>query len=279
MKQLPETAAKPLEQPTPARVVSVSDVHVQGPVEIPLANASLQALPSEQQTPGRPGESTGEANGSRHSKQMEIGAGNSSGDQRDNTASGVQSITQNDANAAHGQTSPPDAIPGAGPTSGPGDEPSVTLINLPKNGQFGVVVVGSSPAEEYPEMVEIWRGRMVYSVYLHVGLGKSWLLQYSLPRGQEATEAGSVRSPEAPWPYEILRPHLAASDYNSDAILVHGFVNLAGRFERLGIVFPTEVAQAQFLLNALQQWRFRPALQNGKLAAVEILLIIPEEPH
>jgi hypothetical protein len=279
VKQLPETAAKPLEQPTPARVVSVSDVHAQGPVEIPLANASLRAFPSAQQTPRRPGESTGEASGSPDGKQMEIGAGNISGDQRDNTVTGVGSIAQNDANAAPGQTSGPDAIPGAGLGAGPGDEPSVTLITLPKNGQFGVVVVGSSLAEQYPETVEIWRGRMVYSVYLHVGLGKNWILQYSVPCGQEAAEAGSIRSPEPPWPYEILRPHLAASDYNSDAILLHGFVNLAGRFERLGIVFPPEFAQTKFLLNALQQWQFRPALQNGKLAAVEILLIIPEEPE
>jgi hypothetical protein len=279
VKQSPETAAKPLEQPTPARVVSVSDVDVHGPVEIPLANASLQAFPSEQQTLGRPEEPTGEAGGSPDSKQTDIGTESISGDQRDNTPPSVGSTAQKDANAALGQTPRPDAKPGAGPGAGPGDKPLVTLINLPKNGHFGVVVVGSSLAEQYPETVEIWRGRMVYSVYLHVGLGKSWILQYSVPRAREAAEAGSITSPEAPWPYEILRPHLAANDYNSDAILVHGFVNLAGRFERLGIVVPAQFAQTQFLLTALQQWQFRPALQNGKLSAVEILLIIPEEPY
>jgi hypothetical protein len=261
MRQLPETVANPLEQPTSARVVSVSDVHRQGPVDIPLANASLQALPSEQQTLGRPGASIGGASGSSDSKQTDISD--------DNTVTGVGSIAQNDGDTAPGQTSRSDAMTG--------HEPLVTLINLPKNGHFGIVVVDSSLAEQYPETVEIWRGRMVYSVYLHVGLGKSWILQYSVRRAQEAAEAGST-SPEAPWPYKILRPHLATSDYNSDAILVHGFVNLAGRFERLDIVFPAEFAQTQFLLTALQQWQFRPALQNGKLSAVEILLIIPEDP-
>ena len=59
--------------------------------------------------------------------------------------------------------------------------------------------------------------------------------------------------------------------------MVHGFVNLAGRFERLAMVFPAEFAQAKFVLSALQQWEFRPARQNGQLAGVEILLIIPEE--
>jgi hypothetical protein len=59
--------------------------------------------------------------------------------------------------------------------------------------------------------------------------------------------------------------------------MVHGFVNLAGRFERLGLVFPTQFAQAKFLLDALQRWQFRAARQNGQLTAVEVLLIIPEE--
>jgi hypothetical protein len=116
-----------------------------------------------------------------------------------------------------------------------------------------------------------------YTVYLHVGLGKSWILQYSVPRAEATAEVPSIIRPEAPWPYEIVRPHLGTNDCNSDAILVHGFVNLTGRFERLAIVFSPGFAQTQSLLSALQQWQFRPALQNGKLAAVEILLIIPEE--
>jgi hypothetical protein len=59
--------------------------------------------------------------------------------------------------------------------------------------------------------------------------------------------------------------------------MVHGFVNQAGRFEALAIVFPMGFAQAQFVLNALAQWQFRPAMQSGQSAKVEILLIIPDE--
>jgi hypothetical protein len=47
----------------------------------------------------------------------------------------------------------------------------------------------------------------------------------------------------------------------------------------LAVVFPTEFKQAKFVLAALQQWKFRPAKQNGQLAPVEILLIIPDEPE
>ena len=49
-----------------------------------------------------------------------------------------------------------------------------------------------------------------------------------------------------------------------------------GRFESLGIVFPKDFSSAQFVLAALGQWQFRPALQNSQPVKVEVLLIIPE---
>lgn len=151
----------------------------------------------------------------------------------------------------------------------------VTQITLPKDGQFGVVVVGSSLADRYPETVGIWNGRPVYTVYLHVGAGKNWILQYSVPTGGQSVDNGA--RPDAPWPYDIVRPHFDPDDFNSDALMVHGFVTASGRFEQLALVFPDDFAKAKFLLSALQQWEFRPARQNGQVAAVEVLLIIPEE--
>ena len=150
-------------------------------------------------------------------------------------------------------------------------------MDVPKDGHFGAVVVGSSLAEEYPETVGVWSGRLVYTVYLHVGLPKSWILQYGLPHSAEASAAGRVVRPEAPWPYLMERFQLAPGDSDADAVMIHGFVNAGGRFENLAIVFPTEFAQAKFVLNALAQWQFRPAVLNGKIAAVEVLLIIPDQ--
>jgi hypothetical protein len=152
---------------------------------------------------------------------------------------------------------------------------TVKRITLPKDGQFAAVVVGSSLTDQYPETAAIWAGRLVYTVYLHVGMGKSWILQYSVPANTQGAVAG-VR-PDAPWPYDIVVPRLAEADYNSDAVMVHGFVNETGRFERLNIVLPQEFAQAKFVLNALGQWQFRAARQNGQATPVEVLLIIPEE--
>ena len=117
---------------------------------------------------------------------------------------------------------------------------------------------------------------MAYSVYVHAGMAKNWILQYSLPRSADAAAGGENVRPDAPWPFDIVVPHGALSGFNADALMIHGFVNVAGRFEQLAIVSPRDFAQQAFMLSALREWQFRPASQNGQATAVEILLIIPE---
>jgi hypothetical protein len=133
--------------------------------------------------------------------------------------------------------------------------------------------VGSSIAESYPETAELWSGRMASTVYLRVGLAKSWILQYALPRLADAAATGGRL--EAPWPYEIVRPNLDLADMDVDALILHGFVNKDGRFEKLEVAFPAQFVQTGMVLNVLNQWQFRPAKQNGQMTAVEVLLIIP----
>jgi hypothetical protein len=71
-------------------------------------------------------------------------------------------------------------------------------------------------------------------------------------------------------------PNIAPEQLNADALIIHGFVNQGGRFEGLGVFFPPDFEQAQFVLAALQQWQFRPAKQKGQSTRVEVLLIIPD---
>jgi hypothetical protein len=149
-------------------------------------------------------------------------------------------------------------------------------ISMPENGQFGVVVVGASLDEEYPEAQGLWGGRMPYTVYVHVGLAKSWILQYSLPPAANAASTGVVTHIAAPWPYEIERPNLAPGDINADALMVHGYVNKDGRFTTLAIVSPQQFPQEKFVLDTLRKWQFRPAEENGQDTDVEVLLIIPD---
>ena len=154
---------------------------------------------------------------------------------------------------------------------------STEHIALPRDGKFSVVAVGTSLEEQYPETAEVWANRVAYTAYLHVGLRKNWILQYSATRAAETATAGRVARLDAPWPYDILRPNLLSRDLNADALMVHGFLNQAGRFESLAIAFPSGFRYASFVLYALRQWQFRPAQQNGRATAVEVLLIIPED--
>jgi hypothetical protein len=122
----------------------------------------------------------------------------------------------------------------------------------------------------------MWGGRLIYTVYLHVGLKKNWILQYSVPRSAGGSSAGNGIQPAAPWPYDIVRSS-ASPDPDADAILIHGFVTATGHFDQLTVAFPPGLAEANFLLHALQQWQFRPAMQNGQPIPVEVLLIIPND--
>jgi hypothetical protein len=218
---------------------------------------------------------TGTGTGVRAGKGTGAGAGDGAGEGK---SAGASSNGTGGAAAQGGTGAGTGSGSSGSPAGSKGDVPAGTVhIVLPKDGQYGVVVVGSSLAEQYPEITGIWSGRLIYTVYLHVGARKNWILQYSVPQVADAAAAGSNSRPEAPWPYDILRPHLPAEDYNSDALLVHGFINVAGKFEKLAMVFPAGFAQAKFVLDALEQWQFRPARQNGQIAAVEVLLIIPED--
>ncbi len=275
-KQVPQTTPKAPGLPAPARVMSLSDLQMrEGTVTIPLANETATASLLGSLDPGKLKSTSEPGNGSTANKQKGNGAGQSTGaNGRNETASSGPAGQIGQMGQSGAKTGSEEGL-GAGLELG--SERSLVHISLPENGQFGVVVVGASLAEEYPETLGLWSGRLAYTVYLRVGLAKSWILQYCLPSSGQTATAGSVVRPDAPWPYEIVRPRLAPGDLDADAVMVHGFVNTAGRFEHLAIVFPPQFTQTKFVLSALEQWHFRPAVQNGQIAAVEVLLIIPDD--
>lgn len=274
---IPQTSAKPSEQPAPAQIVSLSNMQVkEGPVAVPLANSPQRPTASASLGTATSANSSQAGRGNPASRQSGSGAGVSSNAAKE-PGGATQAPVSGPANSNAAAT-PPTPAQAPATESAPGSDlgagPPATRVHLPKDGQFGFVVVGSSIADQYPETVGLWGGRVVYTVYLHLGPGKAWILQYSLPPGAEAA-SGAAR-PEAPWPFDIVQPHLDASDFTSDALMVHGVVNASGRFEHLAVVFPSDFDKAHFLLSALEQWQFRPGRENGRLAPMEVLLIIPE---
>lgn len=270
--RVPESSSTSSAPPTPKAVLSVSDVVLsQGIATLPPANQVAAATRTDFLAPGQPKSASAAGVGSIAGKQGASDSRVVPGDHGSQTQAATGPAAESGTKASPSSGSSADSIPG----SSPGDGLSVARITRPMDGHFGVIVVGDSVADEYPEAADIWADRLAYTVYLHVGDARSWILQYCLPRAAQAS--GSTTRPDAPWPYLMVTPHLAPGDADSDALLVHGFINAAGHFEHLAVVFPEQFAQSRFVLGALQQWQFRPATQNGQSTAVEVLLIIPEE--
>jgi hypothetical protein len=273
---LPQSASKSSVLPSGGAMLSISEEEMaKGTIALPAVNQTGAGTENGAMQPGKAGNSLQAGNGDPHS------TGNGNGTQQSQGAEGkapgaagnrvgLSAANGGNAGSGHGNGS---AGGGAG---GNGSEASYTRVTLPQNGQYGVVVVGSSLAEEFPETSRLWGGRLVYSVYLHVGLARSWILQYSLPAKMDAATAGDMKQLEAPWPTYIVRPTNEPDNINADALMIHGFVTETGHFDALALAFPQGFSQTQLLLQALQQWKFRPAKHNGQIARVEVLLIIPE---
>jgi hypothetical protein len=263
-KQLRQTVSPDTEQPSAARVLALSKNKLEtGTAALPVVNEIAQA-----DTVGTP-------------VLAEVGSvsegNNKEGTGRNGTSSG------HGAGAANGNgdgVTVHDGLDG-----GPGTGYSVAIggaehadagtgvqhIKLPKNGQYSMVVVGASDSEDYPETADLWSGRLVYTVYLQTDTSQNWILQYSLLHSL-GDNGGALVRPDAPWPYDMMRPNLGS---NRDDVLVHGFVNAAGRFEQLSIAYPPVFGKAEMLLRELNRWEFRPAMSQGQPATVEVLLIIP----
>jgi hypothetical protein len=262
----PLTTAAGSAQAPSGSVISLSDLGMaNGQVTLPPVNQSASSNSPGALAPGKGKEPSqaghGNPGGAASGTGTKPGSGGG-GDQKNSAQNGSGGNAAGSSNGS-GQNV--------------GGLPKTTHITRQKEGQFGAIVVGSSLKEQFPEIGDVWSGRMAYTVYLPVGLSKSWIIQYSLSRTDDPASAKSHI--EAPWPYSIVRPNIEPGAIDADALMIHGFVNEAGRFEALSIAFPSEFPQAKFVLAALAQWQFRPATKNGQDVKVEVLLIIPETPE
>jgi hypothetical protein len=273
---IPETSSLNSSDPSAAAMMSISEQQLaKGSIALPPVNQTAAGNENGSMRPGESGNSAFGGHGDPNSQgsgkglaHSQGGGGNSAG-----PAGGKNgTVAANGAGTGNGNNGGNSTLGGSG---GQGAEPTYTRVKLPTSGEYGVVVVGSELAEEFPETSRLWGTRVVYSVYLHVGLARNWILQYTLPPTADGAAAGNMTHVEAPWPFYIVRPP-ENPVVAADALMIHGFVNQAGHFEALNVVFPAGYGQAQYVLQALRQWQFRPAKHDGQIARVEILLIIPQ---
>jgi hypothetical protein len=284
--QVPETVSRIPSEKSAGHLISVAD--------IPLPPEGLIAIPPlNQVASSRNPESSSAGNNSDHSAGQGGKTGKSAGDGTANAPSASFAVPKSAASTetGAGQAGQPGerggsvvstvqgpVEPGVVSSERPGERSALgelTRIQRPTDGRHNSVVLGVSAPESYPESAGVLSGKIVYTVYLQVGLAKSWILQFCLPGAGETaanTGKGRVAALDAPWPFVIVRP--ASGGLNGDYTLIHGFVNAQGRFEQMALVVPDEAAKKE-LLGALQQWEFRPASRDGQPTSVEILLIIP----
>ena len=276
----PVTFSKSITQPTPATILSLSNLRMkEGAATLPPVSEAVVV-----KAPGVLGAQGKEASPGNPSTQAKPGQGGTSpgpGGNLQNASSGAGQgmafkISGPGVSSPNGNRETPESPSGNGTDRLDDAQASTTNISVPRDGRFSVFVVGNTIQEQYPEIAGVWNGRMAYTVYLKVGLAHSWVMQYSLPRNADVPPSGATTL-EAPWPYSIVRPNLDPGSIDADALMIHGYVNQSGHFETLSIVFPQSFPQAQFVLAALEKWQFRPAMQQGQSAKVEVLLIIPEQ--
>ncbi|MGI8959731.1 MAG: hypothetical protein ACR2IV_08240 [Bryobacteraceae bacterium] len=312
-KEIPQISVADSSEASAANVISLPETPLRSSATIVLppanqiapsgaGNAGLspgREGPSHEGTPGTGTQAQGlSASGSGGGSQNEgtgengpgagvagksgSGSGNSSGN-----SSGTSAASGNGSGSAPGRTKSGPGLGGSGASGGSGDgdgslaggATGVTRFTLPKDGQYGVVVVGSAPATPYPESVGALGGKMVYTVYLRVGLHKNWILQYCLPKTaeQRITTRGSAMPLGAPWPFLILRPDRLTSS-GEDYVVLHGMITSEGHFDQLAMIFPEELEKRELLISSLNKWEFRPSSRDGVPTTVEVLLIIPREP-
>jgi hypothetical protein len=265
-EQLPQTVSTTSTQETAAHIISLSS--------LPLRAEAIVAIPAANQTAASGGQE-----GHEGRQGMRTGEGSEAG--KLSTAGNAGSV----ADVGNTAQMPPGTVGGGGSgasSSGSGSDETVSAaihkLVLPRDGKFGVVVMGSSAAEAYPDSVGLMTGKVVYTVYLKLGLRKNWILQYCLPGTVEQTflAKGSATRVDAPWPFLMLRPDLEIGP-SVDALILRGMVDTEGHFEKLALVFPNEFPKKELLLSSLRKWEFRPAKRDQQPIAVEVLLIIPGE--
>jgi hypothetical protein len=156
----------------------------------------------------------------------------------------------------------------------------VVRIDHPPGAVADVVVVQPAPMDGAIETSGALSGRPVYSVFLQVGAPRQWILQYCVPGEDQSmvVTGGVVRlsSPAplaAPYPKVTYLPPVRPKP--GSYLLIHGYLNTAGRFEALQPLRGADREEAAAIIPVLERWEFRPAMREGQPVRIEILLAIP----
>ena len=262
------TGANPAEAATGNFKTQEAPVLVAAPNQPAPPRAAVVVPPTSQAAPGG-SNGTDPAGGSRAAPQASAGAGAGSG-KTETAGAAVGGASSQQGNLPIAPPRPQAALP------------QPVRVTLPRDGKYEVTVTQN--AGIVPGSADFLSGRPVYSVYIHAGDKRDWILQYCLPatspapprRSSTVVSLGPSPAPlAAPFAFVMLRPAVAFAAPDIRYAMVHGFVNENGRLEKLAEVGDRAIKNMQEVMDALAGWEFRPASKDGVAAAVEILLCIP----
>jgi hypothetical protein len=144
------------------------------------------------------------------------------------------------------------------------------------NGRFDIVVIQSSPDESLP--AGLLSGKPVYTVYLHVGDSKQWVMHFCATNSSVVRRGGVVQLPDprplsAPYPRVTVRPEEPV-DGPGPYVLVRGIVDESGSLQNLQVIGAIQSSRSS-LLDALSRWKFQPARRAESPETIEMVLAIP----
>ncbi|HWQ53131.1 MAG TPA: hypothetical protein VN442_05565 [Bryobacteraceae bacterium] len=193
------------------------------------------------------------------------------GEQKIRTAAAGNGTASPLAVAATPEPAPP-ALPEAGV--------AVTRMKHQPGGLFDVVIQQSSGSGDIPETEGVLKGSPVYTVYLPVGGGKEWRMQFCrAPRAVTRTSVYQVNAEETggvepPYPISTVVPSSVLNQERPAYTVLHGILTAGGRLRSMAAMDPHNATVA-LIIPFLNQWEFRPATQDNRPVEVEILLAIP----
>jgi len=258
----------------PSNIISLPDRPI--PAASAIVLPPLNQVSARDGAAGAGGAGAGAAGPSNVQKTNPAGSGTSSA----HAAAGATAARNTSAPSPG--NSPANHLPGPGPGSGvlpKAVAAGPTRLIRPQNGTYEVAIVQSSGV--VPGSNGMLKGKPVYSVYIPVGAGKEWILQYCLPEDEarpaarsQVVQLGNITPITAPYAFSIIGPAIQFRE-GARYAFIHGFVNASGRFEHLEEASDREIENIAAVLESLGQWEFRPATKDGVPAVVEILLCIP----
>jgi len=133
-------------------------------------------------------------------------------------------------------------------------------------------------------LYEALRGGKIYTKFLPMP-GKSWVLQYSAPEKPASKSSPGSRRPVIQVGEGVVPPEpverfdfqrLPVPEEKADKLIVlKGVIRADGSVDELKLYQGVQPDMDQAALAAFGRWKFKPALQANRPAAVEILVGIP----